>query len=393
MDLHSTLPFSSLAFFQFAGLAVLFFLLVKLTLKDRLPYSWVLAAFNASYIVFLFTKPLQLAVLILYLYVAFLALRKWYKSNNVVLPMLLLALPIFGMKTVILFPSEDASDLMLNAQNIFQIAGLSYMVFKVIGLYIDERRNTEKISLLAFFNFTAFVPTLLIGPIDRFRRFEADVAKAYEQISLSFYAKAWDRLILGVLYKYIIAEAIFRFGLSQLHDDGSLLYHVSYMYTYLFYLFFDFAGYSLLAIAFGNFIGLDVPINFDRPFLSVNPKEFWKKWHKSLGDWLGDYFFKPLFKEFTSKKILNPIQRQNLALFLTFTLMGFWNGFELHYILSGMLFGLYSVVHNYYIYRCKKTKKDVFFGNLSSTGVRWLSIAIMIQLVAFSIYLFSGNLF
>jgi len=165
------------------------------------------------------------------------------------------------------------------------------------------------------------------------------------------------------------------------------------MYGYIFDLVFDFAGYSALAIAFGQFIGVNVPINFNKPFTSVNPKEFWEKWHKSLGSWLGDYFFKPIFKYFTSKKILKSIQRQNIALFLTFTLMGFWNGFDLHFILIGILFGLYSVCHNYYVYRCKQPKKDVLFGNLCPNVVRALSIFMMFNFVTFSIYIFSGNLF
>lgn len=391
--MHNTLPFSSVDFFYFIGAALGLVLLSKIALKKVLPFKWLLAIINTAYIALLFTSPLQLVGLILYLYLMVLALRKWYKSNNVVLQMLLLAVPIFLMKTVILFPSEGASESLLTIKNIVQIAGLSYIVFKVIGLYIDERRSTEKISFLSFYNFTSFVPTLLIGPIDRYQRFNKDVDQGYEQVSATFISKGWNNFILGLLFKFILAEAIYRLFLSQLVDDGSLVYHVVYMYTYLVYLFLDFAGYSLLAIGFGNFIGIDVPINFDKPFSSINPKEFWKKWHKSLGDWLGDYFFKPIFKELTTRKKFTSIQRQNIALFLTFSLMGFWNGFELHFIVSGMLFGLYSVIHNYYVYKCKKSKKDVFFGTLGPKAVRLLSIVIMFNLTAFAIYIFSGNLF
>jgi membrane protein involved in D-alanine export len=165
------------------------------------------------------------------------------------------------------------------------------------------------------------------------------------------------------------------------------------MYVYLFYLFFDFAGYSLLAMSYGYFIGIEVPYNFNKPFLSENPKVFWTRWHKSLGDWLNDFFFKPIFKDLTTRQIFKPIQRQNVALFLTFTLMGFWNGFELHYIVSGMLFGLLSVIHNYYVYLCKKSKKDVLFGNLKPFFIQCISIFMLFNYVAFAIYIFSGKLF
>ena len=393
MELNQSLPFSDVQFFYFLGAAVLFMVLGKLIIGKKVAYKWLLAILNFAYIALLFTKPLAILIMIFALYVLVIGLRKWYTSDKILLPMILLALPVFVMKSIVFFPDEGQTNVMVEVKRIIQIAGLSYMVFKVIGLYIDERRSSESISFLSFFNFTAFVPTLLIGPIDRYKRFDTDVNNGYVQMNATFFAKGWDNFILGILYKFIVAEAIYRVVMVNLVDDGSVLYHLSYMYTYLLYLFFDFAGYSLLAIGFGNFIGIDVPINFDKPFLSVNPKEFWKRWHKSLGDWLGDYFFKPIFKDLTTRKVFTSITRQNIALFMTFTLMGFWNGFELHYIASGMLFGLYSVGHNYYIYRCKKGKRDVVFGNLSPQTVRFFSIFIMFNLTAFAIYIFSGKLF
>ncbi len=386
------LPFSSANFFLFMGITVGLFHLIKHFGKDRIAYKTVLTAFTLAYILIYFPKPGHLVGLVLYLYFCLLALRRWYKNDNIVFPMLLLSLPMILMK---FFANIDFLDdnWWKHTPELFQIAGISYMVFRAIGLYIDERSKPGKIALIDFFNFASFVPTLLIGPLDRFQRFSKDVQNGYANMNATLFYQGWNHLLLGLLYKFIIAEAIHRLILTHLVDDGSLLYNIEYMYTYLLYLFFDFAGYSLLAIAFGNFIGIHVPINFDKPFLALNPKEFWQKWHKSLGDWLNDYFFKPLFKYFTQKKWGTSIRRQGLALFLTFTLMGFWNGFELHYILSGMLFGLYSVVHNYYYYQCKKQKRDVFFGKLDEKWIRLISIFIMFNSVAFAIYIFSGKLF
>jgi len=392
MNFNQTLPFTSSDFFVYIAIALILFLVAKTFLSRIIPYKWLLAFVSLSYLTVLFNKPIHFIALIIYLYFSILALRKWYKSDNLFFPMIILALPMIFMKILNVITTDTESGFIYTSKTIFQIAGISYIVFKVIGLYVDERRKPLKISFLDFFNFTAFVPTLLIGPIDRFQRFKADLNNGYKNISQELFLEGLNKFVKGLLYKFIIAEVIRRLILAHLVDDGSIAYHLAYMYTYLFYLFFDFAGYSLLAIGFGNFLGINVPINFDKPFLAVNPKEFWKKWHKTLGDWLNDYFFKPLFKYFTSKRILSSIQRQGIALFLTFTLMGFWNGFELHYVLSGMLFGLYSVVHNYYVYRCKKAKKDVFFGNLNPKLVRLISIFIMFNFVAFAIYVFSGQI-
>ena len=295
------------------------------------------------------------------------------------------------MKTLNILPTEEPGVLHV-LSTIFQIAGISFMTFKVIQLYIDESPKEKVVSLLDFFNFTAFIPTLLIGPIDRFSRFNENVRAGYESMTPDAFLDGLNDLIRGLLYKFIIAHGISILVLERLENDGTIWFHLENMYSYLFYLFFDFAGYSLLAIGFSKMMGIQTPINFNKPFLAVNPKDFWKRWHATLGDWLNDYFFKPIFKELTTKKKFKPIQRQNLALFLTFTLMGFWNGFELHYILSGMLFGLFSITHNYYIYLCKKKGKDVFFGKLHPGMIKVISIFLMFNSVAFAIYLFSGKL-
>ena len=387
--IHNSLPFSTILFFQYMFSCILLLYVAKFLISKIIPYKILLSFISFVYIAILFPKPFHILGLIVSLYLILLLLRKYYKHDNIILPVFLLSIPIILMKIGGAFPINPNSDFL----KIIRIAGLSYMVFKVIGLYIEQRRNTSKIYFVDFFNFTAFVPTLLIGPLDRFGRFKKDTENGYSNMNSTFFNKGLNNLILGLLFKFICAETIRRLILVYLLDDGSFVYHLSYMYTYLFYLFFDFAGYSLLAISFGNFIGIDVPINFDKPFTAVNPKEFWKKWHKSLGDWLNDFFFKPIFKYFTTKKIGTSIQRQNIALMLTFTLMGFWNGFQLNYIASGMLFGIYSATHNYYFYRCKKEKKDVVFSKLNPFIVKGISIFLMFNSVAFAIYIFSGKLF
>lgn len=389
-ELHSILPFTEPFFFWFLFAGVLLLSVFRLFLR-KVAYKYVLAFISLAYIVLMFTKPVQILGLITYSYLIYYLFAKKLNYPKLLLPVVLLSLPMLFMKTLNILPTQEPG-LLHNLSVVFQIAGISFMTFKVIQLYIDESGKRETVSVLDFFNFTAFVPTLLIGPIDRFRRFNENVTSGYGSMTPELFLGGLNDLIKGLLYKFIIAYGISLLFLDQLVNDGSVAYHAKNMYGYLFYLFFDFAGYSLLAIGFGKMMGINVPVNFDKPFLAINPKDFWKRWHITLGDWLNDYFFKPIFKELTSKKKFKPIQRQNLALFLTFTLMGFWNGFELHFILSGMLFGLYSVVHNYYTYLCKKSGKDVFFGTLPLKAVRILSIFIMFNAVAVAIYIFSGRI-
>ena len=387
-EFSNILPFSSVQFYCFFAASLLVALIAKWLFSTKIKYKYIVLLINALYLILLFPKPLQLILLVLYSYFSIRILAK--KGANYLTAVLVLSLPLIMMKLIGIHTFGKANE---KLANIFQIVGISYITFRSIQVFIDEVSTSKKLNFLDFFNFTVFIPSLLIGPIDRFKRFTNDIDAGYENINSNSYAEGYQLLLKGLVYKYILAEFINRLVLNHLADDGTLTYHLLYMYSYLIFLFFDFAGYSLLAMSFAKFIGVSLPFNFNQPFLAVNPKEFWQRWHKSLGDWLNDYFFKPIFKDLTTKKKFKPITRQNLALLSTFTLMGFWNGFEPHYIVSGVLFGIYSMVHNYYVYLCKKNKKDVFFGTLNPKLVNLISIVFMFNAVAFSIYIFSGKLF
>jgi membrane protein involved in D-alanine export len=383
------LPFSSVEFYFFILFSILFVFVIKFFFQKKINYSHLIATISGLYLLLLFPKPFHFIVFILYGYLIFKILGVKLKIMGI-FPVLCYLLPLFLMKLTNVLSLENTTNSFLS--QVFQIAGLSYATFKMIQVYIDEKENVEAGNFINYFNFIAFVPTLLIGPLDRFSRFQSDVDHGFKNINLQNFNKGFEIFIKGILYKYIFAFAILSLIINHLENNNSITYHLSYMYSYLFYLFFDFAGYSLLAIGFGLMIGISVPFNFNKPFLALNPRDFWQRWHKTLGDWLNDYFFKPFFKELTSRKKFKPIQRQSIALCLTFQLMGFWNGFELNYVLSGSLFGIYSVVHNYYNYLCKKNQKEVFFGNLQDKYVKFLSMFVMFNLVAFSIYVFSGKL-
>lgn len=387
-EFSNILPFSSLQFYYFFAASVLVALVAKWLFSSKIKYKYIVLLINVLYLILFFPKPLQLLLLILFSYFSIRILSK--KGANYLTAVLILSFPLIMMKLIGIQTFGKANE---KLANIFQIVGISYITFRSIQVFIDEVSTSKKLNFLDFFNFTVFIPSLLIGPIDRFKRFSNDVDAGYENINSNSYAEGYHLLLKGLVYKYILAEFINRLVLNHLTDDGTLTYHLLYMYSYLIFLFFDFAGYSLLAMSFAKFIGVSLPFNFNQPFLAVNPKEFWQRWHKSLGDWLNDYFFKPIFKDLTTKQKFKPITRQNLALLSTFTLMGFWNGFEAHYIVSGVLFGIYSMVHNYYVYLCKKNKKDVFFGTLNPKLVTLISIVFMFNVVAFSIYIFSGKLF
>jgi len=386
--LKDILPYTEAAFYLVASCAICFSWLLKLLAnrigRSDLYSSWLLSM-TLIYTAFMYTNPLGIFLFVLYGYLVYRYISR--KSGTWrVIAVILYVLPLLLNKFLGIAPTIKT-----DLRHILQIAGISYMTFKMIQIHVDESEG-DVIGPGRFFLFLAFTPTILIGPIDRFRRFSDNVDLGFSVINQENLVSGFNFLIRGLLYKYVIAYSIQTLVINHLDGLGYVTYHLSYMYAYLGYLFFDFAGYSLLAMGLGYMLGIQVPYNFNNPFLALNPKEFWQRWHKTLGDWLNDFFFRPILKWLSQKNCATPIVRQNIALFATFSLMGCWNGFEFHYILSGMIFGLYSVIHNYYSMQCKKQRRDVIFGSLSAKWVKATSVFIMFNIVAFAIYIFSGNI-
>jgi membrane protein involved in D-alanine export len=381
-------PFSSIEFFVLSAA----FVLICLLLRKIIPaarYKFVLAALNASYLIFLYPKPMLYFGFIAYSFIITYLLVNYIKPKNKLIGVILLLLPMLFVKLDIrvhYYPFHFA--------DLISFAGLSYATFRTVSYYMDHEPGNEFAQPVTYFNFLAFTPTLLIGPIDRYRHFSETQENATTLLNSENVMKGWDLILKGVVYKYIIAEIIDRYWLNIFPSHSKQLLHMlSEMYAYYAYLFFDFAGYSLMAIGIAIMMGMIVPENFRAPFLSVNPQDFWRRFHITLGDWLKDYFFSPLYMFFSRKKSLkkHPLLRQNISIFLTFFLMGCWNGFSKNYMISGSLFGLYSVIHNTYLIECRKKDRDVIFGDLNPSIVRAISIFIMTNAVSFSLYIFSGR--
>ena len=371
------LPFSSFEFIYFMIGAIALVGVNKILLKSIVAFEHIILIISLSFLVF-YPQPLHLILFTLYSYGLLYLSVDYFKSEKKLLMSILALAPMLLMK------ADFKPDW-------FQIVGLSYISFRTVQTIIDTNRPEQRISITNFLSFVLFTPTLLIGPIDRSSRFVEDL-KNNNSFSGERFLEGIQDIIEGLLFKFILANLVNTYWLSLI-EITSWVDHIPSAYAYTLYLYFDFAGYSLLAIGFGKMIGIDVPINFNKPYLAVNPADFWRRWHKSLGDWLKDYFFKPIYKELSSRQLFGSILiRQNFALFFTFFLMGCWNGFRFHFILSGAVFGLYSMVHNTYVYKCRKNKRDVVFGSMNPMVIKIISIFIMLNIVSLAVYIFSGRI-
>ncbi len=373
------LPFTDIDFFIFAALYVAFIWLLKVTGFKKY-YSVLTFIVTLIYIVFYFKFT---AVVLSYFFISFLYIRFLsHIINHKLISSLVLALPMVFVK-IQFNPS------------LFYFAGLSFVTFRAIQTCIDYKKETP-LNVVHYFNFLYFIPSLFIGPLDRYKRFAENCEQGFESINEINVIHGLEEFMKGVLYKFVIAELISRYWLN--HDAFNSLTAIQIwndVYAYPLYVFFDFAGYSSMAIGLAYLVGINLPFNFNSPFKAINPPDFWQRWHASLTNWLTDYFFKPLYQWLCQRKKLKkyPLTKQNIAIFFTLFVMGIWNGFEPNFIWSGIIYAIYSVLHNTYVIESRKKDKDVFFGTINPRLVRYISIVMMFNLACIALYVFSGRSF
>jgi membrane protein involved in D-alanine export len=378
------LPFDDIDFFILFGVLVTIGLVIKFFLSRFISLKSFLLAVTLFYLIFFYPKPINAFSFVLYCYLVYYLFNYVFKVQAKLWGCLLLAMPMILVK------------IFMKDMTLLSFAGLSYITFRVIQVFFDNDRehSPKPVNIIDFMLFLLFPPTILIGPIDRFNRFKKDIDSGFTNINGIKVTEAMNDFALGVLQKFILAEFVNRFWLGKINADSRHIADmVNMMYAYSFYLYFDFAGYSNMAVGLGKLFGINVPFNFNSPYLSSSPQDFWKRWHVSLGDWLRDYVFRPYYKWISGKKSLKqyPLFKQNTGLFLTFMIMGCWNGFSRNFIASGAIFGLYSVVHNTYVMKCREKDRDLVFGKLGPMTVRVLSIILMFNFGCFALYVFSGN--
>ncbi|MCT7589877.1 MBOAT family O-acyltransferase [Aliarcobacter butzleri] len=371
------LPFSGIGFFAISFIFILFLHLFKNVLKKFVSYKTVIFLSVVIYIAICIPHSYKLFLLLFYVYIIYII----FVSNNyqeTIFPMIVIAFPMILHK--------------LDIDPIFKIIGISYITFRTIQAIVDSQ-NYGKLSFMEFTSFLLFPTTLLAGPIDRSYRFQEDLKKGYENLTLQNVGKGWDILIVGVLFKFVIAQLVAMYWLAKIDENSTnFLDMANSAYSYTTYLFFDFAGYSAMAVGLSFMIGIFIPMNFNHPYLAPNPQDFWRRFHITLGTWLTDYFFKPLYKYLHKYPYLKnrKLLLQNIAITCTFLLMGMWNGLTWYFIFSGFLFGIYSSIHNAYVLYVKKGGYDYFsfFPEIISINLKRF---LMINGAVFALYFFSGR--
>ncbi|MBQ9915034.1 MAG: MBOAT family protein, partial [Clostridia bacterium] len=208
--------------------------------------------------------------------------------------------------------------------------GISFYTFQIISYTIDVYRGdvSAQKNPIHLATYIALFPQLIAGPIVRY----SDVASQLVSRTHSFdkTAEGIRRFVMGLGKKILLANT-----LGELCDvflqsgDKSLLFYWVFAFAYMLQIYFDFSGYSDMAIGLGKIFGFDFLENFNYPFISRSVTEFWRRWHMSLGSWFRDYVYIPMGGNRVNKG------RLLLNIFVVWFLTGFWHGAEWNFIIWG----------------------------------------------------------
>lgn len=217
--------------------------------------------------------------------------------------------------------------------------GLSYYTLQKLAYVLDVyyERIPACRNPLTFATFVAFFPQLICGPITRARTMIPQFSQA-RRLTPEAVAGGAGAFLLGFFMKAYVADRMGEGYVDPVFAAPSLYGAASHWVALLGYavqLFCDFAGYSILAIGVGRFFGVELPVNFDRPYLSRSMLEFWRRWHISLNTWLFDYLFAPLT---TGRSWFRG--RMEAGFLVVFLVSGLWHGAQWTFVLWGLLHGV-----------------------------------------------------
>jgi len=229
--------------------------------------------------------------------------------------------------------------------NIILPLGISFYTFVLIGYLIDVYRGDEpERDWLVFGVFVFFFPKMIAGPIERGRNLLPQLRSSLPGFDYVMVTAGLQLMLWGAFKKVVVADRIAPF-VDRVYDAPHEFSGVSLVFStwlYAFQLYFDFSGYTDIALGAAMVFGIKLLPNFNRPYFAVSIQDFWKRWHMSLTSWLNDYIYTPFMRSrFTGLKMYNLIL---LGMMLTFVVSGFWHGANWTFIVWGALHGFYIVV-------------------------------------------------
>lgn len=381
--------YTSPSFFVLLAISIIPAAVLGFTGRRIRPYGM---AATIVFVALLFSDDVkQLAMFGVFLLIAtsaaFLTQRSWTKGKkSLALYRMCLAATIAPLVVYKISGLLDSS--------LLGFIGISYVTFKAVQVIIEIRDGLiTKMAFSDFLYFISFFPVLTSGPIDRSRRFMEDANKRY---SKSEYADLLSRgillLLIGAVYQMVIATVCSQFfDFHTFRESKTLLFNIAAAgkdaWAYGFFLFFNFAGYSMMAMGASYCFGIKTPRNFRAPFASLDIKDFWNRWNMTLSFWLRDFVFMRFVRSVSKHKLIK--DRLTSACFgylIDMTLMGAWHGLTIDFLLYGVYHGALLAITDVFQKKSsfyKRYKNEIWF-----KAVSWM---ITINLIMLGFSLFCGQ--
>lgn len=264
--------------------------------------------------------------------------------------------------------------------NLIAPIGISFYSFSAIGYLVDvyKKKYDAHKNFIDVALYISFFTKLVSGPIVKPEKFFSQLDK-FHCVSLKNLEKGIQIVLLGMFKKMVIADnlSVFVndvFGAPQAFDSFTI---VLAMISYSLQIYFDFSGYSDIAIGFSKILGFDFDKNFNLPYVSLNPTEFWKRWHISLSQWLQEYLYISLGGNRKGKF------RTYINLLLTMLIGGLWHGANFTFIIWGGINGLGLIIHKIF----RNAKKE----HSESAMIKFISSVVCFFFATFTWVFFRAN--
>lgn len=258
--------------------------------------------------------------------------------------------------------------------NVLLPIGISFYTFQMISYVVDVYKGEVKVqkNILKLATYVSLFPQLIAGPIVRYSTIEKQLEN--REYSINKFALGVRRFIIGLGKKVMIANVIgVLVNNFLISDDKSVLFYWLYAIGVMLQIYFDFSGYSDMAIGLGKMFGFEFLENFNYPYIATSITDFWRRWHISLSTWFRDYVYIPLGGNRVSKiKWLRNIM-------IVWLLTGLWHGAEWNFIIWGIFFGILLIIEKTFLLKRAEKIPKIF------------KIAYTLFFVMISFIIFNGN--
>ena len=367
----------------FSSITFLFYFLpIVLAIYYLVPNKWKnIVLLIASFIFYFYGEPIYVLLMlfsIICTYIFGLLINKYKKHAKLFLILFIcISVGLLVYFKYIDFIIQNINLWLTNKLDFIYVAlpiGISFYTFQMISYIVDVYRGQAKVqkNILKLAMYVSLFPQLIAGPIVRYTTIEAQLEK--REYTMEKFALGVRRFIIGLGKKVLIANVLGELNSIFLaSNDTSVLFYWLYAISVMLQIYFDFSGYSDMAIGLGKMFGFEFLENFNYPYIATSITDFWRIWHISLSSWFRDYIYIPLGGNRVSKI------KWFRNILIVWMLTGLWHGAAWNFIIWGLYFGILLII------------EKLFLGKYLEKLPKILSRIYVLLLVMISFIIFNGE--